>query len=228
MFELRSCMARPKKDAYHHGNLKEAMVNTAINMISEEGISALSLRKLAKEVGVSATAAYNHFEDKDALLVAIKSEAFDRFHLYITTYCPGSDDPEEHLRCLARAYLSFGVEFPDVYWLMTNIKVNPERFTAEDAESAVRSEKYLHETVQKIILKNGGEPCEFNTSLGSLVCWSFVHGLTQLVLSGTISAAVNCNDWPSEFSLDSEGKRAEILESALDFMMAGIINHLSK
>ncbi len=65
---------------YHHGDLRTALINTATSIIEERGIDALSLRKLAEQVGVSRTAPYHHFKDKNALLSAIAAKGFDDWH----------------------------------------------------------------------------------------------------------------------------------------------------
>ena len=65
--------------SYHHGNLRQTLVSTATLMIAENGIESLSLRKLADNVGVSRTAAYHYFQDKNDLLCAIAANGFKRW-----------------------------------------------------------------------------------------------------------------------------------------------------
>ncbi|MCW8832865.1 MAG: TetR/AcrR family transcriptional regulator, partial [Colwellia sp.] len=66
--------------SYHHGDLHSSLLETATAMITEQGIDALSLRKLAERIGVSRTAAYHHFKDKNDLLSAIAAQAFASWH----------------------------------------------------------------------------------------------------------------------------------------------------
>ena len=71
-------MSISKSASYHHGNLRQALIDAAVGALQTEGIEALSLRKLAKDIGVSHNAPYMHFEDKEALLAAIAEEGFKR------------------------------------------------------------------------------------------------------------------------------------------------------
>src|SRR3954451_1530991 len=68
------------KRGYHHGDLERALVDTALRMIQEEGLDALTLRGVGARLGVSRTALYRHFDDKEALLARVASEGFKRFH----------------------------------------------------------------------------------------------------------------------------------------------------
>ena len=69
--------ATNKKTKYHHGDLRQALIDTATKMVEKDGVSSLSLRKLAEQVNVSRTAAYHHFTDKHDLLCAIAAKGFD-------------------------------------------------------------------------------------------------------------------------------------------------------
>ena len=67
-------------NTYHHGNLKEALIAAGLEILSEQGVEGLSLRKVAKKVGVSHTAPYNHFSDKQALLAAISTAGHEQLY----------------------------------------------------------------------------------------------------------------------------------------------------
>ena len=71
---------KPKKGAYHHGDLERALVDAAVGMIREQGVQAFTLRSVGARVGVSRTALYRHFDDKAALLARVASEGFRRLH----------------------------------------------------------------------------------------------------------------------------------------------------
>src|SRR5512147_1727830 len=72
--------AMPKKKAYHHGDLKNALIEAGADILSKDGVSGLSLRKVALKAGVSHTAPYAHFADKQALIAAISTDGYRRLY----------------------------------------------------------------------------------------------------------------------------------------------------
>ena len=77
---MRKRAATPKKRAYHHGDLERSLIEEALTVIREEGVQALTLRGVGSRLGVSRTALYRHFDDKEALLARVAAEGFKRFH----------------------------------------------------------------------------------------------------------------------------------------------------
>ncbi len=78
-------MAVTTSSNYHHGNLRQELMNRAEQHLLESGSNELSLRALAREIGVSQTAPYRHFRDKNALLAALATEGFQRFFCRLQT-----------------------------------------------------------------------------------------------------------------------------------------------
>src|SRR6266702_8384163 len=105
---------RPK--AYHHGDLRNALIEAGLELLSEGGASALDLRKVARKAGVSHAAPYRHFADKQSLIAAINEEGFHRLAEQIqSTLREVTGDAVEQLFGIARAYVHFAQENP---WLM--------------------------------------------------------------------------------------------------------------
>src|SRR5438552_1307277 len=108
-----------KKRAYHHGDLERALVDTAITMIQKEGVQALTLRGVGARLGVSRTALYRHFDDKQALLARVASEGFRRFHAALSKAGAGAEaagaDP---MPAMAKAYARFARAYPSHYQTM--------------------------------------------------------------------------------------------------------------
>src|SRR5215831_9610743 len=77
--KLRVVNRKKRKKDYHHGNLRAALIQCGLELVEEKGIRALTLREIGKRLGVSSTAAYGHFQDKDALLAAISQAGFTEF-----------------------------------------------------------------------------------------------------------------------------------------------------
>src|SRR4051812_20284622 len=105
--ENRRMAARKKPAAkYHHGDLREALLRTAWNLVSRRGVEALSLRSVADEVGVSHAAPAHHFRGKQALVDALRAEAWLRFASALEAA------EESGLRALGRTYVAFAMEHP--------------------------------------------------------------------------------------------------------------------
>jgi AcrR family transcriptional regulator len=106
-------MPSTKKSGYHHRDLRQSLIGAAIALISEEGISDLSLRQVARRVGVSHNAPYRHFEDKDALLAAVAEQGFQSLKVAMET--AKQDIPLGTSQCLeaiGRAYVNFALAHP--------------------------------------------------------------------------------------------------------------------
>jgi AcrR family transcriptional regulator len=110
---------KAKKRAYHHGDLERALVDTAVLMIHEEGVQALTLRGVGARLGVSRTALYRHFDDKQALLARVAAEGFKRFHAALAAAVARAEarraDP---LPAMAAAYIRFARANPSHYQTM--------------------------------------------------------------------------------------------------------------
>ncbi|MFM9014057.1 MAG: TetR/AcrR family transcriptional regulator, partial [Gemmatimonadota bacterium] len=109
-------MTQPR-DAYHHGDLRNALVASAVRLIESSGPGAFSLREAAREVGVSANAAYRHFDDKSALMAAVAADGFARLAARMRRAMDdastrGADGPPPVVRfkAVGRAYVEFAAD----------------------------------------------------------------------------------------------------------------------
>ena len=121
---------------YHHGDLKNALIEAGLQLISRKGIDDLSIRSVAKKIGVSHTAPYRHFKNKENLIVAIALTGFRiRQEKIDRALEKESDDPWAQLICLARAEIAFAEQHPDYFRVMfrdyiKNKKDYPDLFQA--------------------------------------------------------------------------------------------------
>jgi AcrR family transcriptional regulator len=133
------------KTAYHHGNLKPALIAAALKEIAHEGPDGFSLRGVARRAGVSAPAVYRHFTDKDDLLAAVAADCYARFGgamLDAATAAP-TGDPLEQFRATGIAVVQFAVAHPEHYRAM-NLPGMYERIPAEQraaGEAFVEAQK---------------------------------------------------------------------------------------
>src|SRR5664279_3366378 len=102
-------MSKPSKaqrETYHHGDLRRALVVAAVRVVARKGAEEVSLRGLARQLGVSPRAPYRHFPSKEALLAAVSAEAFRRFEAYLDGVLAGvGADPLERFHARGRAYV---------------------------------------------------------------------------------------------------------------------------
>src|SRR6202012_4086300 len=111
-------MADAAKRPYHHGALREAMLDGAERILARDGIEGLTLRADAREAGASHAAPKNHFDNVAGLLSELAAVGFWRFERRLLDAAAGADTEEARLPALGRAYVEFATEFPGLFLLM--------------------------------------------------------------------------------------------------------------
>ena len=175
--------------SYHHGDLKNALIKAGVEILASEGLGGLSLRKVAKQAGVSHTAPYSHFTDKQALIAAITTEGFKQLYQQIESVREAyKADPEILLVETAWAYVKFALNSPDRFKLMFSGVLEKEKEYPEFVEISQASFSQLVKIVEICqrakILKPGA------SDLVAVSVWSTVHGFTSLLLEDQISHTV--------------------------------------
>lgn len=166
---------------YHHGNLKEALVDAAEALLVEVGINKLSLRAAARRSGVSQAAPYAHFNGRQDLLAAVGRRGFERLTAYLQRVerrrgC----DSVKRTRRLGRAYVAFALDYPRLFRLMFGSELR----TADDPQlcaACAASYAPLQAAVTAWAEEEGVIQCAEDASLAA---WALVHGLAMLVLNG--------------------------------------------
>jgi AcrR family transcriptional regulator len=163
-------------DRYHHGDLKRALVDAALDALAEGGTDAIGLRELARRVGVSAAAPYRHFRDKPALLQAVAAAGYERF-LATMQATKADGPPDAQLAAMAEAYVGFAIANPSLYRLMFSSELGP--FTDRDLKRAADAAyASLAVTAARVDPDAPGE--------AAISAWAFVHGLAMLVLDNQL------------------------------------------
>lgn len=175
--------------SYHHGDLKNALIQAGLEILAREGVSGLSLRKVAKQVGVSHAAPYSHFADKQALIAAISTEGFKQLFKQIeSVFAAYKDEPENLLIETAWTYLQFAQNEPDRFKLMFSSVLEKEKAYPDFVEISQNNFRQLVEIVevcqQAEIVKKGA------SDLIALSLWGTVHGFVSLLLEDQISHTV--------------------------------------
>lgn len=169
------------KDKYHHGDLPSALMQAALKRITLEGIDKLSLRAVARDIGVSQTAPYRHFPDKNHLLSALAQEGFLLLAQQTQT-ASKTDDVISGLAGIGLAYIQFAQSHPNHYKLMFGPSI-PNRH--EDMALMATGEKAFQVLLDQCT--KGVEEGVFideEPRVLAHVCWSQVHGASSLIIDG--------------------------------------------
>ncbi|MFQ3288708.1 MAG: AcrR family transcriptional regulator [Alteromonadaceae bacterium] len=177
----------PTKAKYHHGDLRTTLLEVAAIMLTESGIEEVSLRKLAARVGVSRSAPYHHFKDKNALLCGIAEKGFKQLYLMNKNSFDfeGRSTKEKFSRYIHQ-YVKFAKNNPELYELMFGRAIwKQENSTQELRDTAYPCFQYQVEMTkewQDLKLLNHSE--EDNALRASQVLWGTVHGIAKLLIDG--------------------------------------------
>jgi AcrR family transcriptional regulator len=182
------------KKAYHHGDLKSVLLDETARILREEGEDALSLRRLAANVGVSRTAPYHHFKDKQSLLCAVAEEGFARFNLTMKTAMEKAQgkNGQQGMRDYVKAYVNFAVTNREYYDLMYGGKVwRSDSLTRSLVTSARGTLRGNVERIQ-IWQDRGLVAQNLDVLRFAQVSWGTYHGICRLLIDGiyTDSASV--------------------------------------
>ena len=173
---------------YHHGDLKNALIRAGIEILSREGIEALSLRKVAKRAGVSHTAPYAHFTDKQALIAAVAAEGYKKLYGALFAAQNPQDDPLARLLATAHAYLQFALDEPDHFKITFSGVVEAEQDYPEYIEQSKRCFALVVAVVEDC--EKHGLFAGSNSQLVAVSIWSCIHGFVQLLLANQLPGAL--------------------------------------
>jgi AcrR family transcriptional regulator len=176
---VRRASRRRRQDEKHAS--RDAILQAAADLFLEAGYEGFSLRRVAERAGFTAPTIYRHFEDRDALILAVTDEGFRRFTAALRAAAATPGSAAERIGALGRAYVRFGLEHPSHYRLM--FMQRPDFLTSVppgEAQTRLESFDVLRQTVAAGIA--AGELAGEVETL-SLVLWAHVHGITALALS---------------------------------------------
>jgi AcrR family transcriptional regulator len=168
-----------KKVSWHHGNLREEMLQRGLSLLELRGAADLSLREVARLAGVSQTAPTHHFGDKEGLLAALGTEGF---HLLMGDRLAALKDgmtKERRLRVIMRVYVEFALQRPELFHLMFGPRIPDKRKHPALMEASAASFQFLNNTIAEFMADHaqGGRPPRFS----AIAVWSGMHGLATLL-----------------------------------------------
>lgn len=172
-----------KKDGYHHGDLRHALLEAARQTLDETGVAGVSLRAVARRAGVSQTAPYRHFKDKAELLAAVAAMGFLQLREAMSSAMTTADD-RDRLNVLGRCYVNFARQNAGMYRLM----FGPEIIQIDRDDSYWQASQGTFDFLADVIAADAGRSGP-ESRAEALAAWSLVHGLSMLVLDGQVALA---------------------------------------
>jgi AcrR family transcriptional regulator len=186
--------------SYHHKNLPAELLRLGLEAIEQEGTENLSLRALSERAGVSKTAPYRHFTDKDDFLAALADEGYRLLYEALKASTP--EEPRRTLPALGRAYFAFALERPALYRLMTSpivcVAGERSRKAESDEDKAApgwprKALLFLAECLERDIVLRGKKP-QLNPDAAAAT-WAYIHGLVMIKIDGLFPLDYGEPDW---------------------------------
>lgn len=164
---------------YHHGDLRNSLLDEGISLVESEGLDALTLREVARRVGVSPTAVYRHFPDKRALLAALAQTGLIRLGDAQKAAAIAAGGGRAGFTATGRAYVRFALDNPGLFRLaFTHAEtVHPAAGSGDEASAMLRA---------NALSLSHGDPDKARQL--ALRAWAVAHGLAMLMLDGRVPA----------------------------------------
>jgi AcrR family transcriptional regulator len=178
-------MSRGPARGYHKGNVREDLIAHAERILMEEGVEAVTLRRLAREVGVVPSAVYNHFENRETLLASIAADGFRKLRTARENARNSQETFEQAVRRSSRDDVIFACNNPNLFKLMYSFSFPQQHLYPELLEEAGRA--------FEVAVREWYGDIEFSVETSSknypavLAVWSMMHGVTHLLLDRMVT-----------------------------------------
>lgn len=198
------------RTSYHHGSLREELITACVRLIATEGIGAVSLRRVAREAGVSPAAPYHHFADRSTLLAAISTQGYEMLTAQLRQARRKAPTAARALGALVETYVHFAREHPAHLHLMLRPELAEPEHHPEATVAGEAAIQVLTETVEDC-QREGSAPSGDPTILVGMV-WALAIGIVTLWLDG-----------PLENRCISLGTTPEALTAQITALLEGIL-----
>jgi AcrR family transcriptional regulator len=175
-----------QRRGYHHGNLREALIDAALALVADKGPAAFTIAEAARLAGVSPAAPYRHFRDAEALLAEVALRGFERFGAALSSaWQDGRPDPVSAFEAVGRAYLTFARDEPAYYAAMFEARIAAEAYpallTASDRAFAILRD--AADCLTAALPRERRPP----SLMMALHVWALSHGIASLFVRPTPS-----------------------------------------
>jgi AcrR family transcriptional regulator len=165
------------RTAYHHGDLRRALVEHSVALVREHGVDGFSLRAAARAAGVDPAAVYRHFTDRDDLMRAVAAAGFAELADRVRAAAGAADGAGARLTAIGTAYVRFAVDQPEYFSVMFG------RHGADPPAAGTYAQ--LLDALTDLAAER---PLALDAGAAAVVAWSAVHGLAVLAVAGSVPA----------------------------------------
>lgn len=192
-------------DKYHHGDLRNALIEEGIKIINTSGEDSLSMRKLAEKCGVSMAAPYAHFKNKEEMINAIKQYVEDAFVEYLEKAIAGAAEADEQgiskiemqIIAMGNAYVSFFIDNPEYFTFLFSRGYVHLNLDYNSDEDNFRPYKILKDLCKCYFEEKKPELSDHDKELEIIRIWSSVQGLTSIIFMENVKWSRN---WKTEIA----------------------------
>jgi AcrR family transcriptional regulator len=171
-------VTRDKDGRYHHGDLRAALVDTAIELIAEQGVRNFSLAEASRRLGVSVSAPYAHFSDRDELLAAVAVHAYELFYSELLPELGQFQTPADRLAAVARAYVRFAGAHRPLFEMLFEAGLDKSRHPELEAAEKPIDDAFLS------CVRALPDPGETTSEDLAMAIEATAHGHAMLLLDG--------------------------------------------
>lgn len=171
--------------AYHHGDLRNALLDAAVDLLAAGGPDALSLRAVARAAGVSHAAPYHHFADKAEMIEAVTIRGFEVLAAHMREAATSGGEPLDRFRASGLAYARFAFDHVALFRLMNRSELRRGASVAAAAEAGYQVVEDAVRASQAAGQMGSGDPGAY-----ARASWAMVHGAVMLCLDGLVEESV--------------------------------------
>jgi len=189
---MKSTESTKKTSPYHHGNLKESLLETALEMVDKEGLESVTLRDLTQRLGTSRSAVYRHFESKEALILGVIKRGYEQLDLLFTPiFQDTTQSVAERFEKMGRAYLDFAIAHPNLYRLLFGENFRQEREEICDYKDEKQATGLYALIGLLLEAQEEGIIAQENPMIQAATVWASIHGLASLLIDGHLMMSDN-------------------------------------
>lgn len=188
-------MKMKKSTSYHHGNLKEALIETALQTIDQEGLDAITLRDITEKLGTSRSAVYRHFASKEVLIIGVIQRGYAQLdELFTPIFQDRTQSVQERFEKMGRAYLDFAIEHPNLYRLLFGENYRQEREEVCDYKDESQATGLYALIGLLLEAQEEGIIARADPMVQAATVWASIHGLASLLIDGHLMMRDNLEE----------------------------------